>query len=982
MRINNNIMALNAYRQLSVNQGASSKSMEKLSSGFRINRAGDDAAGLAISEKMRAQIRGLNQAQRNAQDGISMIQTGEGALNETHSILQRVRELAVQAASDTYTLADRKEIQKEINQLLDEIDRIANDTQFNTKRLLDGTMAAGAPGEPVEAAAAAATVEVGGTAAQAATLTGSTVDATAAALLDFSGANELKFELNGTEISLTGAAGDYTSIDDVATKIQEQLTAAANTNVTVKAENDQLVLTGADGQNITFADVSGDLSAIGISTSVTGTEIAAATISAHDFDAANLVFELNGTTITLDAASYADMTAVAAAIQGQLTGGGNDKVAVEADGDKLLIKTKAGFEIDLQDATVGSLSDIGLEATTASVGATATAATEGVEFTINAGAANGALGNFSITFAEGATEGAAWSDGALTITLDQTKTDYTAESIQTLIQGATTDAPEGLDMSLFTVTGTGTVDATGSEIAATSDLEGGVAAADGTTAPAGGAVIHIGANQGQNLTIHIASMKTSALGGTTTTGAPVEAAAAATTVELGGTAAQAATLTGSTVDDTAAALLDFSGANELKFELNGTEISLTGAAGDYTSIGDVATKIQEQLTAAANTNVTVTAENDQLVLTGADGQNITFADVSGDLSAIGISTSVTGTEIAAATISAHDFDAANLVFELNGTTITLDAASYADMTAVAAAIQGQLTGGGNDKVAVEADGDKLLIKTKAGFEIDLQDATVGSLSDIGLEATTASVGATATAATEGVEFTINAGAANGALGNFSITFAEGATEGAAWSDGALTITLDQTKTDYTAESIQTLIQGATTDAPEGLDMSLFTVTGTGTVDASAKELAATSALAGGVTASEGVTQTTGNIALLRVSDADIASVNTDAGAAALANSGVLTQAGADAAISNVNAAIVQVSSERSKLGAYQNRLEHTISNLGTSAENLQASESRIRDLDMAAEMMQFTKNNILQQAATAMLAQANQAPQLVLQLLG
>jgi len=126
---------------LGVNQTNAAKSMERLSSGMRINRAGDDAAGLAISEKMRGQIRGLKQASRNAQDGISLIQTAEGALNETHAILQRMRELATQAATDTNTLTDRKEIQKEINQLLDEIDRIGNNTEFNTQNLLDGTYA-------------------------------------------------------------------------------------------------------------------------------------------------------------------------------------------------------------------------------------------------------------------------------------------------------------------------------------------------------------------------------------------------------------------------------------------------------------------------------------------------------------------------------------------------------------------------------------------------------------------------------------------------------------------------------------------------------------------------------------------------------------------------------------------------------------------------------------------------------------------------
>ncbi|EOD00373.1 flagellin [Caldisalinibacter kiritimatiensis] len=140
MRINHNISALNTYSRLSAANTMQSKSLEKLSSGMRINRAGDDAAGLAISEKMRAQIRGLEQASRNAQDGISMIQTAEGALNETQAILQRMRELAVQATNDTNVDADRQALQDEIDQLVDEIDRIANTTEFNTKNLLNGSL--------------------------------------------------------------------------------------------------------------------------------------------------------------------------------------------------------------------------------------------------------------------------------------------------------------------------------------------------------------------------------------------------------------------------------------------------------------------------------------------------------------------------------------------------------------------------------------------------------------------------------------------------------------------------------------------------------------------------------------------------------------------------------------------------------------------------------------------------------------------------
>lgn len=140
MRINHNIASLNTYRQLTANNANSSKSLEKLSSGYRINRAGDDAAGLAISEKMRAQIRGLDMASKNAQDSISLIQTAEGALNETQSILQRMRELAVQASSDTNVSIDRSQIQKEINQLTSEVNRIGNTTEFNTLKLLKGDL--------------------------------------------------------------------------------------------------------------------------------------------------------------------------------------------------------------------------------------------------------------------------------------------------------------------------------------------------------------------------------------------------------------------------------------------------------------------------------------------------------------------------------------------------------------------------------------------------------------------------------------------------------------------------------------------------------------------------------------------------------------------------------------------------------------------------------------------------------------------------
>jgi flagellin len=139
LRINSNIEAFNAHRQLAATSDRASKSMERLSSGYRINRAADDAAGLAISEKLRGQIRGLSQAQRNAQDGVSLVQTAEGSLNEVHSMLQRVRELAVQYQNGTLSTSDKAAITAEAQQLASEIERIGTSADFNGIKLLDGS---------------------------------------------------------------------------------------------------------------------------------------------------------------------------------------------------------------------------------------------------------------------------------------------------------------------------------------------------------------------------------------------------------------------------------------------------------------------------------------------------------------------------------------------------------------------------------------------------------------------------------------------------------------------------------------------------------------------------------------------------------------------------------------------------------------------------------------------------------------------------
>ena len=236
MRINNNIMALNAHRQLGMNQAGASKSMEKLSSGFRINRAGDDAAGLAISEKMRGQIRGLKQASRNAQDGISLIQTAEGALNETHAILQRMRELAVQSATDTNTGVDRGEIQKEIDQLAAELSRIAETTEFNTQNLLGG----GFEGK----------FHIGANEGQDITLQINNMDAHA---LKVGGHEAAVFEQKVTAVFANVADGEYTamSVDNYSgEKLQEaaiNVGTVASTKYVLVDKNGEAVATSVDG---------------------------------------------------------------------------------------------------------------------------------------------------------------------------------------------------------------------------------------------------------------------------------------------------------------------------------------------------------------------------------------------------------------------------------------------------------------------------------------------------------------------------------------------------------------------------------------------------------------------------------------------------------------------------------------------------------------------------------------------------------------
>ncbi|MCF6410152.1 flagellin [Pseudalkalibacillus salsuginis] len=374
MRINHNIAALNTYRQLNSASTAQGKSMEKLSSGLRINKAGDDAAGLAISEKMRGQIRGLEMGSKNAQDGISFIQTAEGALNETHSILQRMRELAVQSSNDTNTDADRSELQKEVDQLAEEITRIANNTEFNTKSLLNGAVD--------DNNVKAATFHIGANAGQNLELTIGAMDAKSLGVTrdvqsaKVSGATDVTgATLSGTlGTALTDGASLTLSADDTAAKTTWSAadlgitgTSLASTSNSSEYNDYTITVTKTGGAG---ADVTAAID----STAKTITINYSSDVAAAGSTAAKLQSALDGANINLTATGDATAVAGGTDVAATTAGLADDEVKLTIGSEDVIVKDTAtsatftsaanqGLTVNLDGAVTGSAAatiDIGI----------------------------------------------------------------------------------------------------------------------------------------------------------------------------------------------------------------------------------------------------------------------------------------------------------------------------------------------------------------------------------------------------------------------------------------------------------------------------------------------------------------------------------------------------------------------------------------------------------------------------------------------
>jgi flagellin len=384
LTINTNVMSLNAQRNLGTSQSALAKSMQRLSSGLRINSAKDDAAGLAISDRMTSQIRGLNQAARNSNDGISLAQTAEGALQETTNILQRMRELAVQSANDTNSASDRTSLQAEVNQLKQEMTRIADTTEFNGKKLLDGSMTS-------------AQFQVGANANQ---------------TISFGISSAKAANLGNNALTSNNATGDFSI---------ERSTSASGASSANDVIAQTLTVIGKEGSQTasvatgdTAAVIAGKVNAISADTGVTATAKTTATLGTLSANG-SIAFKLQGTNTTaVDISATVltgDLTNLATAISDQ-AGNTGITATLSADKTSITLNQASGYDIKISEFLGNATQTMALTgseagATTIGNSTTSDSSTVGGEISFSSAS------SFNVTSSIAAGAGSLFSTGAL-----------------------------------------------------------------------------------------------------------------------------------------------------------------------------------------------------------------------------------------------------------------------------------------------------------------------------------------------------------------------------------------------------------------------------------------------------------------------------------------------------------------------------------------------------------------------------------------
>ncbi len=869
MRINTNLSALNAYRNLSMTDNRLSKSLERLSSGLRINRAADDAAGLAISEKMRGQIRGLNQASRNAMDGISLMQTAEGALNETHAILQRMRELSVQASSDTLTSSDRIEIQKEIEQLIAEINRIASSTEFNTKKLLDGSSAAltstsdlntkifmrdglrtidqfgqkavGGGNYKLDISAMAGRGEVQKTDImkvkhEATTIEWTDVEGTdgalQVALLEFDEVEEVNLQLNDP-----GAADQELSV--MATFTAGTLTVEVN-----------LATDGTGAITSTAEEVYNAVMSAAVQEGL-GAVNEVQTLTLDNATAGSFSLSFNGETTAFLAH---DISAVdlATALEG-LSGIGSGNVTVTEDSGAYTIT----FQGDLIGTDVSELVlttyDTAYDGETPTIAGTTEIATLTFD---DSGNGIGTEGHFSLTL-----------DGFTTIIETDSDEAVLAERIE-----------EGLQ-----------------------------------------ALLDMGAGNG-------------------------------------GTVAVVATTPGTDILFTATFSND-----------PGATISFGAVTADWASDGadgiDTTTPGQSGPTLSSIIAMNI-VNGDQVVLA-----DTTVLDEVGEVMLnIG--------EVARLDSAIFDIDR---FWDANGNFLVQDPQTI------------NLVQGDGKKTSITIFGSD----TIADIEEKLNRAIHNGLQQSFFNEEPTSYVRYVTeeivdeegfftvrgtfviqSAVTGKDGEIRFSGDEGVINALSLTTLQNSTE----NQFNVTVTNAHDPEEIIAENTRIVGNLLVGVVHPNVDVKFDPMAGI-TVDLEGNSFQWQSSGTDSIFIHLSDNTMVFHIGANPLQDVGAAIGDMSAEALGVDNILVTNRMSANRALTQVDYAIGRVSSERAKLGAVQNRLEHTINNLGVAAENLSAAESRVRDLDFALEMVEFTRNQIMMQAGTAMLAQANMKPQSVLMLL-
>ena len=929
MRIQHNIPAMSAYRNYTNNTNALSKNLEKLSSGYKINRAGDDAAGLAISEKMRAQITGLKAAQKNVKDGTSLVKTAEGAMQEIHDMLNRMDYLATQSANGTYqNNVDREALQKEVTALKDEINRIADSANFNGIKLLDGSLSSqNLTAEGVKASTKSIVegltindgVNGGGTKAEA-TIDVSSLFGTGDTLaIKFS---DTSLGTSGTKTLTFGTEITGTTAEEQAASIQDALSKDANIaqQFEVKVDGTKVTLTNKEeGSTKTYVD-----------------EI---TVNDAKFDLGTK----DGTTSKPGAVGATGMTVAGwETLFGSGTTGAGTDVHV---GDVVRFHFKGANDEDLytEITVTDKMKGNSIEETTTNIVAELNKASFIDSDTTVADESLFAVKDFFTVAANKKKDGTA-AHGAIQVTAANGATGkFALGDVEIKRAGAAT---------FTTVNGSGKTSTAGTSagtdpknIYATTGATGNFTAGDkfnvsGTLSD--GRSFNIALEAGKDFNI------------------------------------------GNSLSDSLANIVTKLGSSDLK-------VTLTG--GEEVTADKIFGSGKEIVVAknAANTGLTFTSQKDGLLAKGFAG-GVTNVYVEAGPAAAVKSTTTKGTDPSAAVSSFTFKDGVGY-----GTAITVGGKTYELVKDVR-----DVTNRSNEAVVVENPSDLSDVSKVAKSFADAinEVATKGLADPADAEYTAAADGATVKITTKAVGSDVKAMEITTPYGDevptVSFKFDPSMVKAGSYmtiSDGTNSNTYEFVKKGEKASSGRTAIEVSDFDKIDAKAMgdafanvakgATVEVADDGTVTITANEAEGSIPKLnvsfydgkGGLKLQLGDTSHEYNQLKVSINDMHTSALGIN-------DLDISTQEGAQAAIDVVKNAINYVSDVRGGLGAIQNRLEHTSNNLSVMAENIQDAESSIRDTDVAEEMMSYVKNNILVQSAQAMLAQANQLPQGVLQLLG